>query len=110
MAHPDNRVEYELWYSTVLDTEAWLIYDLSLYQQALGKNALFTPRIITYSCKGCTEEMKSELCLADGSYCPYFPKQKIPDRMKGINDGEILTESLRQRCVYEVEDDGGKWY
>lgn len=32
MAHPDNRVEYEFWYSTVLDTEAWLMYDLSLYQ------------------------------------------------------------------------------
>ena len=32
MAHPDNRVEYEFWYSTILDTEAWLMYDLSLYQ------------------------------------------------------------------------------
>lgn len=32
MAHPDNRVEYEFWYSTVLDTEAWLMYDISLYQ------------------------------------------------------------------------------
>lgn len=31
IAHPDNRVEYEYWFSTYLDQEAWLIYDLSLY-------------------------------------------------------------------------------
>jgi hypothetical protein len=116
MAHPDNRVEYEFWYSTVIDTEPWLVYDLSLYQKALGRNAQFTPRILTYSCKGCTEEIKKSLCLADGNYCPYFPKQKIPDRMTDINDGEILMESLRQRCIYEVvskEDPDGslqKWF
>jgi hypothetical protein len=39
--------------------------------------------------------MKKDLCLADGEYCPYFPKQRIPERMSGINDGEILYESLR---------------
>ena len=33
--HPDNRVEYELWYSTILDVEPWLTYDISLYQRAL---------------------------------------------------------------------------
>lgn len=102
MAHPDNRVEYEFWYSTVLDTEPWLIYDLSLYQQALGNNALFTPRVITYSCKSCTDDIKKEICLADGEYCPYFPKQRIPERMTDISNGEILYESLRQRCIYET--------
>jgi hypothetical protein len=102
ITHPDNRVEYELWYSTVLDTQPYLLYDISLYQKALGSNALFTPRILTYSCRGCSEEMKSSVCLADGRYCPYFPKEKIPERMVGIQDGLILYESLRQRCVYEV--------
>lgn len=74
IAHPDNRVEYEFWYSTVLDVEPWLMYDLSLYQKALSKNALFTPRILTYSCTGCSNELKQSLCLADGKYCPYLPK------------------------------------
>lgn len=59
--------------------------------------------------------MKKDLCLVDGEYCPYFPKQKIPERMTDISDGEILHESLRQRCVYEVtrqDDEGtvGKWF
>ena len=35
-------------------------------------------------------------------YCTYFPKQQIPERMVGVQDGLILYESLRQRCVYEV--------
>ena len=29
--HPDNRVEYEFWYSTVVEVEPWLLYDISLY-------------------------------------------------------------------------------
>ena len=35
IVHPDNRVEYEMWYSTILDVEPWLLYDVSLYQKAL---------------------------------------------------------------------------
>ena len=31
IVHPDNRVEYDFWYSTVLDAEPWLVYDVSLY-------------------------------------------------------------------------------
>ena len=31
IVHPDNRVEYEYWYSTVFDQEPWTLYDLSLY-------------------------------------------------------------------------------
>jgi extracellular elastinolytic metalloproteinase len=35
MVHPDNRVEYEFWYSTILDIEYWRLYDIALYQRAL---------------------------------------------------------------------------
>jgi hypothetical protein len=31
IVHPDNRVEYEFWYSTVVEVEPWLLYDISLY-------------------------------------------------------------------------------
>ena len=31
MAHPDNRVEYEFWYSTILGIEYWRLYDIALY-------------------------------------------------------------------------------
>lgn len=56
MAHPDNRVEYEFWYSTILDIEYWRLYDIALYQRALNDHALFTPRILTYKCDKCSKE------------------------------------------------------
>jgi hypothetical protein len=31
MAHPDNRVEYDLWYSTILDLNYMQLRDLALY-------------------------------------------------------------------------------
>lgn len=35
MVHPDNRVEFELWYSSILDVEKWRIYDLGAFARAL---------------------------------------------------------------------------
>lgn len=58
--HPDNRVEYELWYSSILDLDYMQLRELALYQFALGKDALFTPRILTYSCLECSAEMKAK--------------------------------------------------
>ncbi len=66
IVHPDNRVEYEYWFSTVLDHEPWVLYDMSLYQQALEAKALFTPRILTYSCKFCADDFKNKYCLVGG--------------------------------------------
>lgn len=31
MTHPDNRVEYELWYSSILDLDYMKLHDLALY-------------------------------------------------------------------------------
>jgi len=32
MNNPDNRVEYELWYSSILDMEYFQLYDLKTFQ------------------------------------------------------------------------------
>jgi hypothetical protein len=61
---------------------------------------LFTPRILTYSCKFCSEEVKEKKCYSDGDYCPYFPKQDLPKRLVGVSDISLLEESLRQKCLY----------
>lgn len=36
IVHPDNRVEYELWYSSILDLNYMQVQDLATYQFALG--------------------------------------------------------------------------
>lgn len=117
MSHPDNRVEYELWYSSILDLDYMQVHDLALYQFALGDKALFTPRILTYSCKDCTEEMKRKSCISNGAYCPFLPKTEMPARLHGVTELQLLEESLRQRCVYDtllkehrVNANFTKWY
>jgi hypothetical protein len=102
IVHPDNRVEYEYWYSTVFDQEPWVLYDMSLYQKALGSNALFTPRILTYSCPYCPESFKTKHCLVDGKYCPFFAKDTTPHEAENLPNGFLLMESVRQKCVYEI--------
>jgi hypothetical protein len=55
LANPDNRVEYELWYSSILDITPQNISMLGEYQKPFGKDALFTPRIFTFACENCPE-------------------------------------------------------
>lgn len=75
IVHPDNRVEYEMWYSSIQDIDYAKLYDLGLYQKALSDNALFTPRIFTYECTFCSDEVKKNSCFSNGKYCPYLPKR-----------------------------------
>lgn len=69
LANPDNRVEYELWYSSILDLNVEAIKELGEYQKPFGKDALFTPRIVTFSCELCPKEVREANCISDGKYC-----------------------------------------
>ena len=117
MVNPDNRVEYELWYSSILDITRDRLYDLGSYERAFAAQALFTPRILTYSCTDCDARVKETQCISNGEYCVFNPKHGIPSKMHGVTGKQLLTESLRARCVYEVlrslkgeDQDFIKWY
>lgn len=84
MVNPDNRVEYELWYSSFLDIDVRTIYDLGSHERAFGSDALFTPRILTYSCKDCDQEIISKNCVSKGAYCVYMPQSPLPLEMQGV--------------------------
>jgi len=53
-----GEVTYELFYGSVLDLQESLLLDLYEYQHALGSNAVFIPRIQTFECQLCPEEIK----------------------------------------------------
>jgi hypothetical protein len=117
MTNPDNRVEYELWFSSFLDVDTRMIYDLGSHERAFGSLALFTPRILTYSCRDCDADIISKNCLSKGEYCVYMPRNPIPEEMVGVTGIQLLGESLRSKCVYEVlktdageDSDFFKWY
>mmetsp|Transcript_22836 Transcript_22836/g.17277 ORF Transcript_22836/g.17277 Transcript_22836/m.17277 type:complete len:222 (+) Transcript_22836:397-1062(+) len=102
MTHPDNRVEYDLWFSSILDLQQAFIMDFSTYMRTLGSFALFTPRIFTYNCKYCPEEVKQKNCIYDGEYCAFLPRTDLPKRMQGVTGREFLREAIRARCLYNT--------
>jgi len=129
LTRPDNRVEYELWYSSILDLSKDQLVDLGKYQKPFGNDTLFTPRILTFSCPTCPPAIREANCFSEGKYCPYRPKftaaeeldeageaaNPFEDRDEGIQevartvgDQALLMESLREKCLYEKvakEDD-----
>lgn len=121
LANPDNRVEYDLWYSSILDLTPESIKQLNTYQKPFGSDALFTPRILTFDCQNCPKFIKDKNCLSDGRYCPYRPKSHTEEISFGqtffhslldsddnmmhnlaekTGDLDMLFESLREKCIY----------
>lgn len=72
-----NTVEVDLWYSTSLDLGMNLSTELAAMSSSFtpthASKPLFTPRIATYSCLGCTDEFKKQNCFSNGVYCSYTP-------------------------------------
>ena len=60
LSNPDNRVEYELWFSSILDMNNNAIKQLGEYEKPFGDHTLFTPRIVTYPCPMCPKEIREK--------------------------------------------------
>jgi len=97
MRSPDNRVEYDIWYSSSNDMALDFITKFSKVDKALGENVLMTPHFVFKPCMGagCTDEFKKDNCFADGKYCSSDPTHP---KIKGV---EIMLEDLRQMCIYQ---------
>ena len=69
MRRPDNRVEYDIWYSATSDVALDFFQDFKDIDQRLGDGVLMTPRFVFWECKNCDNTFKSKHCFADGAYC-----------------------------------------
>lgn len=98
MKNPDNRVEYELWYSSVDDRARDFLSYFKQYAVMFGRHAKFTPHFVTWPCPNCDEEFKKEECVSDGLYCtaPYIYEKRIK-----ANGRAIILEDLREKCVFK---------
>ena len=65
---------------------------------------VFTPRILTFGCPTCVEEIRKQECLSEGKYCLIPPKDDIMERYNWVKDRQLLLESIRTRCVYKLVD------
>ena len=53
-----QTISYTLFYGSLIDLDPNLILRLYEYQHALGERAIFIPRILTFECTSCPEEIK----------------------------------------------------
>ncbi len=53
MTRPDNRVEYDLWYTSTNEIMLDFIQDFSEIDQSFGDEVLMTPRFVFWECKNC---------------------------------------------------------
>ncbi|MQL92098.1 hypothetical protein Taro_024717 [Colocasia esculenta] len=110
--HPDDRVEYELWTNSndecgsKCDMIMEFLKEFKGAAQILEKGGYsqFTPHYITWYCPQsfvASKQCKSQ-CLNHGRYCAPDPEQ---DFSKGYEGKDVVTENLRQLCVFRVANE-----
>jgi hypothetical protein len=99
MKNPDNRVEYDVWYTSIDDRARDFFSYFQEYDQRLGDKVLMTPHFFSWPCPSCDSEFKKRECVSDGKYCASSHKYTEGVNMAGR---EIILEDLRQKCIYDL--------
>lgn len=98
---PDDRVEYEIYYSLGDLLGYKIMKDFNSYRQKLGKKVLFTPYIsIKKDYNNRYRTYSEEDCDGKLDYCVQMIDQKIKSTGR-----EMLSEGVRQICIYKTEKD-----
>lgn len=94
---PDNRVEYDIWYTSSNDRALDFISEFAKTDRELGNKVLMTPRFVFWKCPFCEDEQKylEEDCFSAGKYCA------VESSNENIHGRDIILEDLRQKCLYE---------
>jgi hypothetical protein len=89
MEKPDNRVEYDIWFTSSNDRALDFISDFEEYDQRFGERILMTPHYVFWKCTFCEEEYLKNDCYGGGKYCAVEPSNE------SIKGREIIMEDLR---------------
>jgi hypothetical protein len=89
LSRPDNRVEYDIWYSSSSDRVLDFIQDFSKIDKRFGKSVLMTPHYKFWSCYDCDKTFKDTNCYGNGKYCT------TDSNHENLSGKEIIVEDLR---------------
>ncbi len=107
MEKPDDRVEYDIWYTSG-DTKALeFIKKMRHYNELLGKDALLTPHMMVRVCRHCDSYDQNCKRYGDTMYCAPPTKHSFVAGSASINMG------LDELCIYRTykdEDNAAKWW
>lgn len=65
----DNKVDYDVWYSSNNDLALDFLQDFMKIDKALGEDVRMTPRFVFWECIGCDNETLNQHCYGGGKYC-----------------------------------------
>lgn len=94
MDKPDNRVEYDIWFTSTDDRALDFIDNFRAFDDLFGDKVLMTPHFVTFDCQGCDRDYKENECFGDGKYCA------INHDNTKLSGHEIILEDIRQKCIY----------
>jgi PA domain len=75
MENPDNRVEYDIWFTSTDDRALDFIDNFKEYDKLFGESVLMTPHYVTFDCSDCDASFKSKECFGNGKFCALNHKQ-----------------------------------
>ena len=94
MEKPDDRVEYDIWFTSSNDRALDFISDFKAHDSRFAEKVLMTPHYVFWKCTFCEDEYLQNDCYGGGRYCAVEPSN---EDMKGR---EIILEDLREKCLY----------
>lgn len=89
MEKPDNRVEYDIWFTSSNDRALDFISDFKEMDEKFGEKVLMTPRYVFWRCTFCEDEYLKNDCYGGGKYCA------VESSNRNIKGREIILEDLR---------------
>lgn len=108
ISNPDNRVEYDIWYTPLQKSGLTFIHNFHSYNTLYSNNTLMTPRIVLWGCPGCMGSEYDNMCLGNNKkYCA------SPNNDYSQNGKKIVFEGLREKCIYNISfqvNQGEKWW
>lgn len=109
MDKPDDRVEYDIWYTSGHAKMISFLKGMRVYNDRLGKHALMTPHMFVRKCPWCTLSDLENNCILfkENIYCPQYG---VKTNMSGTG---TLNMGVIELCVYKHllnESTPGKWW
>ena len=94
MDKPDDRVEYDIWFTSSNDHALDFISDFKDLDSKFADMVLMEPHYVFWRCTNCEQQYLQNDCYGGGKYCAMEPSDA---KIKGK---EIIQEDLREKCLY----------
>jgi len=100
MENPDDRVEYDIWYTSGDSHALNFLKHMYHYNDKLGDNVLMTPHMIVKQCYHCTDETDNCIRYYQTYYCAPYTDSILQART-------ALKQGVEELCIYDAYNQTG---